>query len=116
MYQCFETIDLGTRTFTVRGRTLTATLSLHVYPDDIPYDGDIPEDIAAYERGEFQMYVAEVRARLVGDGLTESDWLGGIPASTLEQISQTVEWHGMAEQALEALAKRVTHIVAAVNN
>lgn len=112
MYQCFETVDLGIRTFTVNGRSLEAKLSLHVYPDDVPFDGDDAEDIAAFERGEFQMYVAEVRA--AWNGLVESDFLGGIAAAGLQDIETVVAAHFMVSEALDTLAGRVADISKAI--
>jgi len=63
------------------------------------------QDVEAYKRGEFQMYVAEVVA--TWNGISESDILGGIAAADVAQITEAMEEHDMVGEALRALETRL---------
>lgn len=113
MSRPLETIDLGDKwLFEACGRELTATVTLKVWADDIPFDGDDPEDIAGFERGDFQMYVAEVSATFAD--VTGTDILGGIAASKLEDVTACMEENGMISNALSELADKVERIQSAL--
>lgn len=108
-----ETKQLGTRPFQFRGRELQANVSVQIYHDDVPFDGDHPEDIAAFERGDFQMYVLIVKAYFAGH-VSGSDALGGNAAEDYTDLEKAVDEHDMIENALTDLARILGDIVDAV--
>ncbi len=100
------------------GKELGASVAVKVYSDDIGFDGDCPEDIAAFERGDFGMYLVEVSARFDGD-LEGTDILGGVclnEYSNTASILEVVEEHDMINTALSELSRKVDRILGYVNS
>lgn len=84
------------------------TVTLNIYPENEPFDGDNPADIAAYQRGDFQMFVAEMVASW--NGISETDVLGGIAAADLEEVENVAVDNGMIDSALKALGERLVSL------
>lgn len=89
--------------FDLLGMVRKVTIVVTARHDDCPYDGDDPEDIAAFERGDFSMAVIQVKALYIH--LEASDILGGCCYRSEQDLLETVAGHDMINNALTELRK-----------
>lgn len=100
--------------FLFNGRERVAHVVIESMPDDQPFDGDIAEDIEAYERGDFEMRVIYVRASYLG--IEESEYLGGVCVAKGPDITDAVDQNSMIQQAIDNLRETLSRVQQALNN
>lgn len=111
-----ETLDLGKRTLRVHGLEVVATLRAQVYIDqDFQLDWDFEpgekEKLERQlERGDITPCGIVVEA--FADGIEGSDSLWAVLVSKPEDITQTIEDHGMVDIACNEL---VAELIATAN-
>ena len=81
----------------------------YYFHEDEPFDGDDPEDLAAFARGDFIMVGIEVKAQF--EGMTGLAHLGMVCMKNTDDLIETLKSECLIEEALEDLAANIISLL-----
>ena len=95
----------------INGRNFECDVKAEIYEDELPFDGDDPEDKARFERGEISNYTIVVKADCFG--LKGFDLLGACTMSSnwSHEMTDYIQEHSMITNALNELTENIERIL-----